>query len=232
MKATFAAGCFWHVEALFQRIDGVTGTKVGYTDGTVDNPTYEQVCTDLTGHVEAVRIEYDPQRVSYERLLDVFWKNHDPTTPNRQGPDVGRQYRSAVFTHSPEQLEKATLSKNRLENSDRFSSSIVTDIKPAGRFYPAEQYHQRYFEKREFDLSTSTGILGMHGIVCAFKKHHSSSCDPLDPITIRSNFSDLECVDLSVVSRVSITIDLNLMWESCLRDPVFFYELCRFYVLY
>jgi len=147
MKATFAAGCFWHVEALFQKIDGVVGTRVGYTDGTVENPTYEQVCTDSTGHAEAVQVEYDPDKVSYERLLDVFWQNHDPTTLNRQGPDMGRQYRSAVFTHSPDQLEKATLSKNQAGNSGRFSGPIVTEVKPAGPFYDAEEYHQRYFEK-------------------------------------------------------------------------------------
>ena len=147
MKATFAAGCFWHVEAAFQKIDGVTGTKAGYTDGTVENPTYEQVCTDLTGHAEAVQVEYDPGRTSYERLLDVFWANHDPTSLNRQGPDVGRQYRSAVFVHSAEQMETAALSKNRLENSGRCSKPIVTEIKPAGAFYAAEEYHQKYFEK-------------------------------------------------------------------------------------
>jgi len=147
MKATFAAGCFWHVEALFQKIDGVVGTRVGYTDGTVENPTYEQVCTDLTGHAEAVQVEYDPDKVSYEKLLDVFWQNHDPTTLNRQGPDIGKQYRSAVFTHSPDQLEKATLSKNQLENSGRFSKPIVTEVKPTRPFYDAEEYHQKYFEK-------------------------------------------------------------------------------------
>lgn len=147
MKATFAAGCFWHVEELFRQTDGVLDARVGYTDGTVENPTYEQVCTDLTGHAEAVQVEYDPQKISYERLLDVFWANHDPTALNRQGPDVGRQYRSAVFTHSPDQLEQATLSRNRLANSGRLSGPIVTEIKPAGTFYPAEEYHQRYFAK-------------------------------------------------------------------------------------
>ncbi len=147
MKATFAAGCFWHVEAIFQKIDGVTGTRVGYTDGTVESPTYEQVCTDLTGHAEAVQVEYDPDRVSYEKLLDVFWANHDPTTLNRQGPDIGKQYRSAVFTHSDDQLERASLAKSRLENSGRFSGPIVTEVKPARPFYAAEEYHQKYFEK-------------------------------------------------------------------------------------
>ncbi len=149
MKATFAAGCFWHVEALFEQIDGVLGTTVGYTDGTVENPTYEQVCTDLTGHAEAVQIEYDPTKVSYESLLDIFWENHDPTLLNRQGPDIGQQYRSAVFTHSPDQLERATLSKNRLANSGRILKPIVTEIKPAGEFYPAEEYHQGYFRKNK-----------------------------------------------------------------------------------
>jgi len=147
MKATFAAGCFWHVEHLFQKIDGVESTRVGYTDGTVENPTYEQVCTDMTGHAEAVQVEYDPARVTYERLLDVFWANHDPTTMNRQGPDIGRQYRSAVFAHSAEQLEQATLSKNRLDGSGRYQNPIVTEVKPAGTFYPAEEYHQKYFAK-------------------------------------------------------------------------------------
>lgn len=147
MKATFASGCFWHVEAVFQKIDGVVDTKVGYTDGTVENPTYEQVCSDCTGHAEAVQVEYDPGRVSYDKLLDVFWANHDPTTLNRQGPDTGRQYRSAIFTHSPEQMEKAVTSKNMMDGSGRFADSIVTEIKPARPFYMAEQYHQRYFDK-------------------------------------------------------------------------------------
>ncbi len=151
MKATFAAGCFWHVEALFQKIDGVTDTKVGYTDGTIENPTYEQVCTDLTDHAEAVQVQYDPQKVSFEQLLEIFWKNHDPTTINRQGPDIGKQYRSAVFVHSEEHLRKAVTSKTKLENSGQFQKPIVTEVKPARTFYPAEEYHQKYFEKNKID---------------------------------------------------------------------------------
>ena len=147
MKATFTAGCFWHVEALFQKIDGVTNTKVGYTDGQMENPTYEQVCTDTTGHAEAVQVEYDPQKTSYEKLLKVFWDNHDPTTLNRQGFDVGKQYRSAVFTHSDQQHQLAIQSKTNLENSNKFSKPIVTDVKTARPFYTAEEYHQKYFEK-------------------------------------------------------------------------------------
>lgn len=147
MKATFAAGCFWHVEALFQKIKGVTDTQVGYTDGVLANPTYEQVCTDTTGHAEAVQIEYDPDIVSYEKLLNVFWENHDPTTLNRQGFDVGKQYRSAVFTHSDKQHDIAIKSKTNLAESDKFSKPITTDVKSASTFYTAEQYHQKYFQK-------------------------------------------------------------------------------------
>lgn len=146
-KATFAAGCFWHVEAAFQKIDGVTGTRVGYTGGAVEDPTYEQVCTDMTGHAEAVLVEYDPSRVSYEALLDAFWKIHNPTTPNRQGPDIGTQYRSAVFAHSPDQLTQAGVSRDRLAASGAHGAPIVTQLLAAGRFYEAEEYHQRYFEK-------------------------------------------------------------------------------------
>ena len=147
MKATFAAGCFWHVEALFRRLDGVVDAKAGYTGGTVDNPTYEQVCTDLTGHAEAVQVEYDPARISYDGLLEVFWGSHDPTTPDRQGPDVGRQYRSAVFAHSNEQMERAALARDRLQRSGRYGRPVVTEIGRAGPFYAAEEYHQRYLEK-------------------------------------------------------------------------------------
>jgi peptide-methionine (S)-S-oxide reductase len=146
--ATFAAGCFWGVEAAFRRIDGVTGTTVGYTGGTTINPTYEQVCTDRTRHAEAVRVEYDPSRVSYDDLLDVFWASHDPTQRNRQGPDVGTQYRSAIFVHDAEQEAAARASKERLEASGRHRRPIVTEIVPAPEFYRAEDYHQQYFEKR------------------------------------------------------------------------------------
>jgi peptide-methionine (S)-S-oxide reductase len=147
-KATFAAGCFWGVEATFREIDGVLGTAVGYTGGIMPNPTYKDVCTDETGHAEVVQVEFDPARVSYERLLEVFWANHDPTTPNRQGPDVGTQYRSAIFFHSPEQEAEARASKAVLETSGRLKQPIVTHIVPATTFYKAEEYHQQYLEKR------------------------------------------------------------------------------------
>lgn len=146
--ATFAAGCFWGVEATFRQIDGVLSTSVGYTGGTTDGATYEQVCSGSTGHAEAVEVEYDPERVSYEDLLTVFWENHDPTTLNRQGPDVGTQYRSAIFYHSPEQRRAAEESKQRLEQSGRYNSPIVTEIVEAGAYHRAEEYHQQYLEKR------------------------------------------------------------------------------------
>jgi peptide-methionine (S)-S-oxide reductase len=148
MKATFGAGCFWGVEAQFRQIKGVTATAVGYTGGTLDKPTYEDVCSGRTGHAEAVEVDYDPERVSYEDLLEVFWNNHDPTTPNRQGPDVGTQYRSAIFFHSPEQEAAARASKEELTQSGRFRSAIVTQIVPAKTFWRAEEYHQQYLEKR------------------------------------------------------------------------------------
>ncbi len=147
-KATFAAGCFWGVEATFRQIPGVTSTRVGYTGGDFQNPTYKDVCTDRTGHAEAVEVEYDPAKVSYGDLLQVFWENHDPTQLNRQGPDFGSQYRSAVFFHSPEQEQQARKSKEELEKSKRFSRPIVTQIVPASTFYEAEDYHQQYLEKR------------------------------------------------------------------------------------
>ena len=147
-KATFAAGCFWGVEAAFRQLPGVTGTRVGYAGGSVENPSYEQVCTDRTGHAEAVEVTYDPKRVSYDELLDVFWSNHNPTTRNRQGFDIGSQYRSAVFTHSPAQAEAAQRSKQELDAEGRFGRPIVTEILPAPEFYEAEDYHQQYLEKR------------------------------------------------------------------------------------
>jgi peptide-methionine (S)-S-oxide reductase len=146
--ATFAAGCFWGVEAAFRQVPGVVDTAVGYTGGSVPNPTYEDVCTDRTGHAEAVRVEFDPARVTYDRLLDVFWENHDPTTKNRQGPDVGAQYRSAIFFHDAEQEKTASESKDRLEKSGRYRRPVVTEIVPAKEFWQAEEYHQRYLEKR------------------------------------------------------------------------------------
>jgi peptide-methionine (S)-S-oxide reductase len=147
-KATFAAGCFWGVEETFRRIKGVVNTTVGYTGGNFEQPTYEDVCADVTGHAEAVLIEYDPAVVGYEQLLHVFWENHDPTTPNRQGPDIGSQYRSAIFYHTPEQKTAALASLERLENTGRYGRAIVTQIVPAAPFWPAEEYHQRYLEKR------------------------------------------------------------------------------------
>jgi peptide-methionine (S)-S-oxide reductase len=146
--ATFAAGCFWGVEAAFRQVPGVVDTAVGYTGGTLANPTYEDVCTDRTGHAEAVRVEFDPSKVSYEKLLDVFWENHDPTTKNRQGPDVGTQYRSAIFYHDAEQERVASESKSRQEKSGKFRRPIVTEIVPEKGFWRAEDYHQRYLEKR------------------------------------------------------------------------------------
>ena len=147
-KATFAAGCFWGVEAAFRQVEGVLGTTVGYTGGHTKSPTYEDVCTDKTGHAEVVQVEFDPARVTYARLLDVFWNEHDPTQWNRQGPDVGSQYRSAIFFHTPEQQAAALASKDALEKSGRFRRPIVTEVVPAVEFYRAEDYHQQYLEKR------------------------------------------------------------------------------------
>ena len=147
MKATFGAGCFWHVEDLLSKTKGVKSTKVGYIGGQLPNPTYEEVCTDKTGHVEAVEVEYDPNEISYEELLDVFWNNHNPTTLNRQGPDVGIQYRSAIFYHNDEQKEIAEKSKQTLDKSGQFENPIVTEIISTPVFYAAEEYHQKYFKK-------------------------------------------------------------------------------------
>lgn len=147
-KATFGAGCFWGVEATFRALAGVTNVTAGYAGGKTENPTYKDVCTDETGHAEVVQVEFDPQQVSYRQLLDVFWSNHDPTTLNRQGPDVGTQYRSVIFYHSPEQKAAAEGSKAEVERSGRFRRPIVTQIEPAPTFWPAEDYHQRYLEKR------------------------------------------------------------------------------------
>jgi len=147
-KATFGAGCFWGVEAAFQEVEGVVSTAVGYSGGHLQKPTYQDVCSGRTGHAEVVQLEYDPARVSYDQLLDVFWENHDPTTLNRQGPDIGAQYRSAIFFHTPEQEAAARASKTRLERSGRYPRPIVTEITPASEFWRAEDYHQHYLEKR------------------------------------------------------------------------------------
>lgn len=146
--ATFAAGCFWGVEDAFRQVEGVRSTTVGYTGGTTESPSYQQVCTGRTGHAEAVEVQFDPAKVSYMQLLGVFWKSHDPTTMNRQGPDVGTQYRSAIFYHDADQEAEARASKAELEKEHAFKRPIVTEIKPAGAFYRAEDYHQQYFEKQ------------------------------------------------------------------------------------
>ena len=145
--ATFAAGCFWGPESRFRALEGVLDAEVGYTGGTVEQPDYRSVCSGNTGHAEAVRLTYDADRISYEALLDAFWEMHDPTQRNRQGPDTGSQYRSAIFTHDAEQREAAERSKRELEASGRFSAPIVTEIAPAEQFWRAEEYHQRYLEK-------------------------------------------------------------------------------------
>ena len=145
-KATFGAGCFWGVEAAFRRLAGVESTQVGYAGGKLDHPTYEDVCTDRTGHAEVVEVTFDPKVISYHDLLEVFWNNHNPTTLNRQGPDVGAQYRSAIFFHSPEQEAEAKASRDVAQA--RFSRPIVTEIVPAQTLWRAEEYHQQYLEKR------------------------------------------------------------------------------------
>jgi peptide-methionine (S)-S-oxide reductase len=153
-KATFGAGCFWGVEAAFRRIKGVVSTAVGYMGGTLRNPTYEDVCTNRTGHAEVVQVVYDASVVSYDDLLDTFWEAHNPTTLNRQGLDVGTQYRSVIFYHNAEQREAALASKERLERSGRYKQPVVTQIAPATEFYRAEEYHQQYLEK--------SGRIGCH----------------------------------------------------------------------
>jgi len=147
-KATFGAGCFWGVEAAFRRMPGVKSTTVGYEGGHTQNPTYKDVCTDGTGHAEVVEIEFDPTQISYQKLVEEFFKLHDPTQLNRQGPDWGTQYRSAIFYHSPEQQQVAQATKQALAGSRKFSKPIVTEVVPAQEFYKAEDYHQQYLEKR------------------------------------------------------------------------------------
>ncbi|MFH1256629.1 MAG: peptide-methionine (S)-S-oxide reductase MsrA [Candidatus Diapherotrites archaeon] len=146
-KAIFAAGCFWGVEEAFRTLNGVTETRVGYTGGTTAKPSYEQVCSGKTGHAESVEVTFDPQKISFEKLLDVFWGIHNPTTMNRQGPDVGAQYRSAIFYLNEKQKEEALKSKEKMEKSGKYSSPIATEITPAKEFFEAEEYHQKYFLK-------------------------------------------------------------------------------------
>ncbi len=146
--AIFAAGCFWGVEELFRTQKGVLSTEVGYTGGHTSHPTYKEICENYTGHAEAVRVTYDPSQILYETLLKILWENHDPTTPNRQGPDVGSQYRSAIFTTSPEQEKLARASKEKLQQNSQYKNKpIITEILPAGEFWRAEEYHQQYFLK-------------------------------------------------------------------------------------
>jgi peptide-methionine (S)-S-oxide reductase len=147
-RATFGVGCFWGPEETFRKVDGVTSTSVGFMGGSLGNPTYEEVCSGRTGHAEVVAVEFDPSRIAYPDLLEIFWACHDPTTRNRQGPDIGTQYRSVLFFHSPEQEAAARVSKEKLERSGRYRSEIVTEIAPASSYYPADEYHQRYLEKR------------------------------------------------------------------------------------
>jgi len=150
-KATFAAGCFWGVEATFQKVKGVVQTEVGYMGGHTESPTYQDVCTDRTGHAEVVQVTFDDEQVRYQQLLDIFWKGHDPTQRNRQGPDVGMQYRSAIFYHDEEQLKEAMASKTALGASGRFPRPIATNLEKAGPFWRAEEYHQKYLQKKGLD---------------------------------------------------------------------------------
>jgi peptide methionine sulfoxide reductase msrA/msrB len=147
-KATFAAGCFWGVEEVFRNTPGVISTRVGYTGGKTKNPSYEEVCSDRTGHAEAIEVEFDPRKITYEKLLDIFWSIHDPTTVNRQGPDRGTQYRSVAFYQNPEQKAAALKLKEELQKSGKIKATIVTEIVPADEFYPAEEYHQKYYQKK------------------------------------------------------------------------------------
>lgn len=146
--ATFGAGCFWHVEEAFRQLPGVTDSAVGYMGGHRANPTYEQVCTNTTGHAEVVQLEYDPAQITYNQLIDTFWRIHDPTQVNRQGPDVGSQYRSVIFYHLPEQARAAEQLTKVQQDSGEYGAPIATQISPAGPFYRAEEYHQRYLQKR------------------------------------------------------------------------------------
>lgn len=146
-KATFAAGCFWGVEEAYYDEAGIISTRVGYTGGSVENPTYKEVCTDTTGHAEAVEVTFDPQKISYEQLLKIFWNIHDPTQIDRQGPDIGSQYRSAIFYHSDNQRQQAEVSRESVDSSGRYHRSVATEILPASTFWQAEEYHQQYHRK-------------------------------------------------------------------------------------
>ena len=147
-KATFAAGCFWGIETAYRKLEGVLDVAVGYEGGSIENPSYQDVCTGQSGHAEVVEVNYDPEKISYDELLDVFWNIHDPTTLNRQGPDIGTQYRSGIYYHNEEQKRLAEESKAKLDASGSYRSSIVTEIVEASVYYPAEDYHQKYLEKR------------------------------------------------------------------------------------
>jgi len=192
-KATFAAGCFWGVEAAFRHVNGVVSTTVGYTGGTTGKPTYKQVCTGQTGHAEAVLVEFDPGKVSYPELLDTFWSCHDPTTINRQGPDVGTQYRSAIFYHDEAQREAALASLNEVEAAKVFRRKIVTEIVPAGPFYPAEDYHQQYFEKQGMGQSCHVGPAEVHTRLAAeAEKKRQGNCDTACGVSHWKGLSDAE----------------------------------------
>ncbi|MGD0767660.1 MAG: peptide-methionine (S)-S-oxide reductase MsrA [Tepidisphaeraceae bacterium] len=176
-QATFAAGCFWGVEASFARVDGVTQTQAGYTGGRTAGPSYEDVCKDDTGHAEAVRVSFDPAKVSFAELLDVFWSSHDPTSVDRQGPDVGSQYRSAIFFHNAEQERAARASLEEVDQSGVFARKIVTQIVPAGTFYPAEEYHQKYFERRGSAQSCHVGIAKVQTQLAAQAAKARTGCE-------------------------------------------------------
>jgi peptide methionine sulfoxide reductase msrA/msrB len=179
-QATFAAGCFWGVEAAFSKLPGVLETQVGYTGGSKVDPTYREVCSDRTGHAEAVNVTFDPDKVSYAELLDTFWSSHDPTTVDRQGPDVGSQYRSAIFFHDPEQERVARASMDEVNTSGAFRRKIATQIVPAEKFYSAEEYHQKYFERRGQAAHCHIGIATVHTKLAADaakQRQSSASCE-------------------------------------------------------
>jgi peptide-methionine (S)-S-oxide reductase len=179
--ATFAAGCFWGIESSFRKVNGVVKTEVGYTGGHTQNPTYHDVCDDTTGHAEAVRVTYDPTKVSYAELLDAFWSSHDPTTVDRQGPDIGSQYRSAIFFHDAEQEQTARASLKEVGDSRVFRRPIVTEVVAAGQFYPAEEYHQQYFEKAGYGQQCHVGPATVHTHLAAdsARQRHDATMPPV-----------------------------------------------------